>query len=229
MIARYSPTATALRPPAAAQAAELRRLIALAALGLALPGLIIIATRLLQALAAELAFAEPAGPGGWFTPETSGNTRNAMLGILASSARHSTPVFIALAVAIVLLIPRPPRLLQRLAAPRYPSPDQEPAMPEDTAHAREPTDHRTWFMLAIRGLGLFFIGLSIPSVFAMPALLAGINEQMNAPGASSAYILFSLGSILATLAQFALGLYLLLGGKAVHRFCTRDLYVQHSA
>lgn len=86
------------------------------------------------------------------------------------------------------------------------------------------TDH-VWFRLALRGIGVLLVGLSLPSVLgylgwlvvAVPALVAGSSDYSSE---QTPMLLFSFVGV-ATQAGF--GLYLLLGGERLFRYCTRDL------
>lgn len=76
-----------------------------------------------------------------------------------------------------------------------------------------------WFRLLVRLAGIVLVGLALPGIAAAVAPLiydsAAISIHVNVP--------YYLGNLIAPVVQFALGLYLLLGGKWLMRHCLRGI------
>jgi hypothetical protein len=77
-----------------------------------------------------------------------------------------------------------------------------------------------WFLLLIRAIGILLIGLSLPAAIS---LIGWFGQLPSAAGALDSYILYVAAQVLAHFVQLFFGLYLLIGGNRVIRYCARDV------
>lgn len=81
-----------------------------------------------------------------------------------------------------------------------------------------------WFRLALRAIGILVLALALPNVitwvgWSLEAAIWWKQAEPMQPG----YIVRAFAGAAATTAQTLLGLYLLIGGEWLVRFCTSDL------
>lgn len=83
------------------------------------------------------------------------------------------------------------------------------------------TTRNAWFRLLIRGLGVFFIGLSVPRL--VETLLNFVRLEGFSGWRLSDMLEYGVASAMGPLLQLGFGLYLLFMGEALIRRCLADL------
>jgi hypothetical protein len=77
-----------------------------------------------------------------------------------------------------------------------------------------------WFRLLIRAIGILLIGLALPEAISTLGWFAQIGET---PISLDGYLLYLIMMVIANFTQLAFGMYLLIGGNRIIRYCARDL------
>lgn len=81
-----------------------------------------------------------------------------------------------------------------------------------------------WFRLIVRAIGVLLIGLALPTAINYLAYAVSAIVSRDWLALSAGEQLFAiLGGLAGFLAQGAFGVYLLFGGSAIIRYCTRDI------
>lgn len=79
----------------------------------------------------------------------------------------------------------------------------------------------SWFKLAVRGIGILFLGLGVPSA-ANAVVAIALNAQTGGFGGQNTLILYA-GYAIGPVAQSVFGFYLLFHGDRLIAFCIRGV------
>ncbi len=80
----------------------------------------------------------------------------------------------------------------------------------------------TWFRLVIRAIGVLLVGLAFPSAVNHLASLIQLVAASSSVDIGH-YLFAMIAEFAGVLLMLGFGLYLLIGGSALIRYCTRDV------